>query len=351
MFSAPPDFTVTPFLPVYNRYLDTLYGTILLSCSLLGLCGNLASLLFFLSKGCSDVSNTVYKLICCSDALLCATLLPMGVCFMDGRRAGLLFGDGVLCNAWVYVWSVNCRLSIFLVVVLSVSRALSLTRPFSRTSSSHVLGVVVVYVSLQVVQFLAMQLLEGTSTGFDESKASCSIVFVSISSLELTLLLDTSAILTYVLPIFVVAISCVLSIRKMMKPLVRCCNSSSLAVIRNSRHRATVTILLFALVYALFNIPLVVSLILWTIDKHHGYTLNLHAFDSKLAFFAYYDVFTYYLSTGLNAALNPALYLWRMGEFRMFVKSSMGRLVNKTTVVVSNRSEGEGDIVGAPRPQ
>ena len=333
----------TPFIPVYHTAMDITYGTVCCLCCVLGLLGNIVSFAYFRAKK-NDVSNTVYKIIAVSDALICVNVLPTGICFLNDRNPGFLFANPILCNIWIYLWNTNARLSIFLVVVLCSTRTFSLLRPFSRQHPTTVVLIIAVFVVLQVLQFAGIQfLVSGTTMAYYASRACCAILFMEVRSEVLTIFLDIAANFTFVFPIFAVSLSCLLSIRTILK--ARCgAASPGQTVLRHSRHRATFTILLFAGVYAVFNIPVVVSMVLWTVDAHSGYRFNFHSFDHRREFFAYYESFTFFVSIAINSTINPALYFWRMPSFRSFVKSRFfpgrwaGQRVDATIALFPNRS-------------
>ena len=275
------EFAITtsiPFIPVYDYGLDVLYGSVCCICFVLGLVGNIVSFIYFRSKK-KDVPNTVYRIITINDSVLCMAILPVGICFLTDRNPGIFFGTDILCNAWVYIWNTNCRLSIFLVIVLSSARTYALLRPFASQKLTPVVCIIAIYFVLQVLQFIGFQLVTSTITTFDEQRAACSITFtIDTISNGVAMYLQVAAIFTFIVPIFVVGISCILSIRAILSTVVRGCDSASQAGIRHSRNRATVTILLFASVYAVFNIPLVISMILTIIDAHYDNIYNFYSF-------------------------------------------------------------------------
>jgi hypothetical protein len=129
-------------------------------------------------------------------------------------------------------------------------------------------------------------------------------------------ILEISTSITYVVPAFVVAISCTTSsilLTKGNKQVQR-------ANIQATRNRATVTILLFALVYGICNVPLVTMYILRTrafYTKDWAWFDDLYKFD-KLG---YYTNVSSTLLLAANSAANPLLYYWRMTDLRMYTNS------------------------------
>ena len=222
---------------------------------------------------------------------------------------------------WAYIWHATSRLSIFLVVVLSCSRTYYLLKPFCKQRILPSISLITMYGVFQVCQTIGFQIQEGASAAYVRSMARCAILFVNSESHGTTLCMDVVRVVSFILPMFVVFVSSVISIRVTLRKrdasYLR--QGSGQTELRKSRNRATLTIILFALVYTVFNVPLVVSEILHTIDYHTNYLFDFHSFDYNGKYLLYYDNFVSMLSVTLNAAINPLLYLWRMPSAREFV--------------------------------
>ena len=241
-----------------------------------------------------------------------------------------------MCTVWTYVWHVTSRLSIFLVVVLSVSRTYYLIKPFYKQRIAPSVGVIVAYSLFQVGQTVGFQSQDGTKVAFVPPMARCVMLFATSETNGITLYLDLARVISFILPMCVVFVSSAISIKVTLKKRdIYLRNGSGQTELRKSRNRATLTIILFALVYALFNGPLVVSEILHTIDYHTNYKFDFHSFDYNGKYLLYYDNFVSMLSVSLNAAINPLLYLWRMPSAREFV------LDNSTPHKIRSRRERE----------
>lgn len=303
----------------YATDLDTLYGVLYCLCFLLGLSGNLISLSYFVTRK-RDLPNTLYRIITATDAVTSILSLAVAITFLSEREPGPVFGSPLLCNAWAYVWHVTSRLSIFLVVVLSGSRTYYLNKPFNQQRLGPSLALIALYTALQVSQTVGFQFQHGTGVRFVEPMARCALLFEDTADKNLVLYMDVVRILTIVLPMFVVFLSSLMSIRITLARIDQSIrHGSGRGELRRSRNRATITILLFTLVYAAFNVPLVVSEILHTVDYHTDYRFDFHSFDYQHKYILYYDNFVSLLSVSLNAAINPLLYLWRMPSCRVFM--------------------------------
>ena len=119
------------YTTIFNQAADLIYGSICFLCFLVGTIGNAVSFFYFKSKK-RDISSVSYMMITANDIVVSATVLPVGISFCSKRQPDLLFGNTSSCVAWNYVWNTAVLLSIFLVLSLSVTRTISLLRPFKK---------------------------------------------------------------------------------------------------------------------------------------------------------------------------------------------------------------------------
>ena len=224
-------------------------------------------------------------------------------------------------------------------VVLCVSRTWCLLKPFTPQNSRLMLTVVVGYFIFNLAQIGGMQFEGSYEVGFDSSSATCGFyadyndtsahsndteaVEETESESWVSLLLDVAMIVTYCLPLFVVAICSVIStyLLNHNKNTVNKMEFSSPSAKRliRSRHQASITILIFAFVYAFFNIPLVLFFIAQLVEYHCRVKFKdtLFYFDLKdPEYYFYFGNYIFTMSTVLNSAINPILYLWRMPDCR-----------------------------------
>ena len=123
---------------------DVTYGAICCLCFLIGSCGNMVSFLYFRSKK-RDISSTIYMMITANDVVVSMLVLPVGLSYWSNRQPGLIFGDKYGCAAWLYIWSIAISFSIFLVMCLSITRTISLLRPFRQQNVRYLIVAVMTY--------------------------------------------------------------------------------------------------------------------------------------------------------------------------------------------------------------
>ena len=127
---------------------------------------------------------------------------------------------------------------------------------------------------------------------------------------KVLLLMMSVEMLVYVIPVIVVTTSCIVSTVLLVKR-----REDHVVGLQRSRNKATVTILLFALLYGICNVPLVVRKVLrnytFNISKKWQDFYDIYEFDSHY----YFHSASLTLLIAVNSAANPVLYFWRMERF------------------------------------
>ena len=254
------DGTTEP--PRFNFAADITYGTICLVCFLVGTIGNTASFLHFCTKK-RDICRLMYQLITVTDIVISSAVLPVSVSYLY-YRSPAMFGNTFFCTMWPYCWYISTKLSIFLVVCLCFSRTYSLMKPFSRQRTRWMALSVVIYLVLLGAWLIALHLKKGTGMSFSPYYGRCEM-FLEYSSEVLLLMMMSVEMLVYVIPVIVVTTSCIVSTVLLVKR-----RKEHLVGLQRSRNKATVTILLFALLYGICNVPLMV----WTVLVNYSFEFS-----------------------------------------------------------------------------
>ena len=246
--------------PSYNFTADIIYGTVCLVCFLVGTIGNTASFLHFCTKK-RDICRLMYQLITVTDIVISSAVLPVSVSYLY-YRSPAMFGNTFFCTVWPYCWYISTKLSIFLVVCLCFSRTYSLMKPFSRQRSRWMALSVVIYLVLLAAWLITLHLRKGTRISFTNYYGRCEMLLEYCP--KVLLLMMSVEMLVYVIPVIVVTTSCIVSTVLLVKR-----REDHVVGLQRSRNKATVTILLFALLYGICNVPLVVRKVL------KNYTFNI----------------------------------------------------------------------------
>ena len=132
------------------RHLDIFYGSIALYILTFGLTCNAITLGFFMQAKI-DLVKKIYIMITTIDLITCLLMLPIAISNFDHRNAHL-FAQKFLCNAHGFLWNVSARLTVYLVMILSITRTIYLIFPFKKISQRNVLLSVAIYMLIQLGQ-------------------------------------------------------------------------------------------------------------------------------------------------------------------------------------------------------
>ena len=348
-------FTFTPRLPTYSAPLsprpiftdwiiaetvisesvDKTYGCICCLCFLIGTVGNVVSFLHFKSKK-RDVSSVIYMFITATDIVISVSSLPVGISYLSRRQPGTLFGNEYSCVASYYMWMIAILLSVFLVLCLTVARTISLLRPFLKQRIRYLVISVTMYTLIMFAKVASAHSLDIMYVGFSSFLSRCDLKlrdrppdkenesgFVASS---------VSFNMVYTVPLLVVVVSCVISV----VVLTRRNRNVQQRELQQSRNRATVTILLFALLYGICSTPLVVHLLIISyclITEDWGFYFYMYWFDEN----KFYVAFISSLLPAVNSAANPILYFWRMKPLREYTTAGIRKILRRPVAVINRQ--------------
>ena len=313
---------------VFNKTGDISYGVICCFSFLIGTVGNIVSFLYFKSKK-RDISNVLYMLITANDIVISITALPRGTSFLSDRQPGIILGNRFGCEAQYCIWNVTLALSVFLVICLSAARTISLLRPFQSQKIRYMMVAVVIYFVGILSKVIVLRSLDGVKIEFNAVNCACT-TFISDKALQEVILLIISILynIEFTVPAFVVVVSCTISVVVLTK---RNNLNFQQRELQQSRNRATITILLFALVYFICNICAVLKLMLLTLCKFTDdwtFYFDFYQFDTQNYFRNSFDLFLQ-----ANSAANPVLYFWRMPALREYTMTGIRNIIRLMTEI------------------
>ena len=303
----------------FNQAADVTYGLICMTCCFVGTLGNIFSFFFFKAKK-RDISTVIYMLITGCDIVISILVLPVGISLLSQRNPGLIFGNKISCVAWSHIWMNAVALSTFLVICLSITRTMSLLKPFKPLSRRKLCVAVLVHSVLTPVPALWYHVVGGFKVAFSAYTSQCIATFLPFKDNRMLFyLMVIGRTILIVAPLLVVTISCLMS----AVILIRKNKDVQQRELQQSKNRATLTILLFALLFAICNTPLILHVIMLTV---HFYGMNwdwlfdvLYEFDKS----GYYFTAISTLLIAANSAVNPILYLCRMHRLRDYVVAEL----------------------------
>ena len=320
--------TADPF-DILNETAYNWNGSICCYFFFIGTLGNIVSFLYFKSKK-KDISCVIYMLITANDLVISILVLPVGISFLSKGQPGIIFRNKYGCAVWRNLWSLAVFVSVFLVLCLCVTRTISLLRPFQKQKVRYLVFAVVTYLIINLALIAIMKSNESISVKFSPMYSHCGR-FVDLNDPKgkaALYVISLNENIFCTAPAIVVAISCVISV----VVLTRRNRNVQQRELQQSRNRATVTILLFALLYGVCNLPLIIHNVVMAIilvTNNRQIYDNFYQFDEQF----YYRNTETTLLLAANSAANPILYFWRMPALREYIMSGIRRMLRLITEV------------------
>jgi hypothetical protein len=309
---------------IFQERVDIVIACVSIFLVIIGLFGNAASFLYFTRKTLSarSLPSHVYAVITGCDASIALVALPVIVSLFSSRQKKFIFDEDVQCGIWAVVFYFLKRISIFLVMVVSLTRTVRTVRPLSESIENwHVLIAVVIYglvIALVDAIFLATGWLK---TSYREKESMCEI-FPNIVKADSThsKIYSIALQIELLAPVFIVLASfltCTVSLAKQQREF---------RGIRLRRfRRVTITIAMFTGIFLVCNIPAFAVQLNYLMSAHFKKSKEVKQHSQGLFIGWYLHLLSHFFLTLLNAAVNPCLYLSRMPGYRRWLSRQRDR--------------------------
>lgn len=316
--------TVSPLTPftslpgTFHPLTDQLLGSLLLFLICVGITGNMVSLSFFWATRHNNFPHLLYSGISLVDMVTCLISLPVVPPLMMNRDP-ILFSNATLCMLWAVLFNLQVCMSMFMVLVLSVTRTIHIVAPFYGIKKRSVVVAVVMYLVYLILFRTACLVGEVWDTKYHTADAHCSIIINlrGMSTFNTVVTYYVHLLGGYLAPPVVVFISLLVVVAHLTKKKAAKRTSMLCMSLHESNgfRRVTVTIALFTGTFLLCNLPFFSLITFYAFLP----TLTTAEYNAILGLYTitWYGnlVFGIHL-TVLNAVLNPVLYLARMPSFR-----------------------------------
>eukprot|EP00116_Pleurobrachia_bachei_P005550 sb/3465812/ len=294
---------------------DSLLGIALICCAVLGIPGNFLASRYFISRHRRNIGSILYITISYTDLCTSFSHLPIVFCLFNNRRP-VFFGRQGLCVFWALFFKYLQRFSIFLVMILSVTRCLAITIPFIKLNRLALLVSIGFYAALLITVDLFK--LRPDSYKFVSIGPFCTdsplqqesedlpgnyTSWVTITKTLTTLELGVPSVITF--------FSFAITIAKLSQN----CNSF---IQKQRNKRASVTAAIFTVVFLLCNLPFFTLMVLNTVTRAVGYKYPEPFFTSPFMV-EYSFLVAKIVLTVLNATINPIVYYHRIRDFRRWI--------------------------------
>ena len=316
---------------------DILFGVTSLVCFVIGTVGNMFAATYFLSRSPAVTPNAfIYSCINITDILICTLALFSGLANLSAEFREIIFSNVFICNLWGMLWNITVRISVYLIGVLCLSRAVTLYRPYTKPSLWSV-AIPILFYSLLMVLQAAIPYIHGARYNYIPLYKICTWKLSDLfqpSSTPFKVWFFLFNILEFVLPVIPVVGSCFFMIFKLRT------QKSTNRAITSIKREATITIILLTVIYLVWNLPLCVVTTLNYIkicpSAHFSFSIpvRLRSFINAQTIL-------------LNSVCNTCLYFYRIADLRKWTVSvtrgwisAVGKWARKKRVVRLPSSPG-----------
>ena len=304
----------------YSQFDDHKVGTyfvggMTITLMIIGILGNIPAFLYFCRKW-KRTPDMFYTMITAIDFCTSISTFPV-IASLLHNRSPILFDSTIICTSWPVFFYLSVRVSMFLVMLMSISRTIALIFPFYDIHRhDNKIYPVTLFYSLALLVIDAVYLIfEELKARFKENLSLCELQIEKTESIEdyskgayfYSIFLQ----FTILLPSLLVFVSFVSSTIFLLK------KKSMQNDGKKKFRKVSITIALFSALFLACNLPCFALQAIYFIALVGNDRLNLIAQDPILSNFSH--LLSVFLLTVLNAALNPCFYLLRMPQYRKWL--------------------------------
>ena len=224
--------------------LDTFLGVVLILCGVIGFPANFLSFIYFINRTTTNISLKLYSVISLTDGFTCLLVLADAKVLFENRGPGW-FENIHFCKFWAISFEILSQYSMFLVMMISVTRAITIVKPQYKIDKKKVIICLVLFPCEYILERVigtdnAVQDMYGFSIDHpfcwvNSYKQKVRTIFKTLTALKICL----------------ASIAIFLAYLVSMKALFGGSRAGSMDKI----HRASITITLFTLIFLICNIP------------------------------------------------------------------------------------------------
>ena len=282
---------------------DKLLGSVLVICTVIGVSGNATALGYFRSTKRKDLATLLYLAVSCID--ICTSIAHFPVTFtLFVERQPLLFSNEAFCGTWFFVSYCLQLLSMFLVMLMTVSRTVASAFPFYEVSTKRVVGAFLLQ-CLVLVLLIILATVWAREFFYATDAAFCD---VTMEDTGFALFISIFFTVELAIPPVVIFFSFVICLVKLSKP-------TPSAASQEYNRQAAVTVTMFTGIFMCCNLPHFTNILLYLIGKLIA-DWSCNPFHSTQFMYWYAWPVSVIVFTVLNATLNPILYYCRMSGFK-----------------------------------
>ena len=300
-----------------------IFGVICMVSFVVGVIGNSVAVFHFWRKK-KDRPTIIYSCIALNDLLLSILILFPGLSYMQYHS--FWSNNLLVCNLWGVLWNITTVMSIFFILLMSISRTKALMLPFSRNTTTPIIVSIITYFGIQISQSFLPFFFENAYK-YEAKTFICVWNYdeeIPTGTRQYKLFTLLYSTMQRGLPFIPIMVCSILSIvvlyssdkKRLLFGVRRSVaskdgNSQEKPVLRELKNRASVTITIFTLAYAALATPYIVYMILTSLIIFKP-NQDLLSFDTDHVFQAVALV----ICVALHAAVSPVICIVRMRDLR-----------------------------------
>ena len=292
------------------RTYDALLATGFFICLVIGLPGNCLALAYFAQTKNRNLPTLLYMAASSTDIVTSIVHLPVTLNLLNMRDPGLL-GSEIFCRVWYYTLLSLQLMSMFVVMLLSLSRTIVILFPFYRINKKVVL--MSIPAALLYYSVWNVWLAVDGEYYYEYGAGYCGLRFdyESIGGFDVSgaMTMINYCVSTGIPPIIVFA--------AMVTAIARLRSQKVSHESQRKSQQASLTIILFATVFLACNLLTFINVALYTSFQFMPDKGYLDFYKNQFMFF-YSWLISEIFCTVLNSSLNPILYVCRIRELRVW---------------------------------
>ena len=286
---------------------------------IVGIPGNIFALCFFQTQ-VSDLPTLLYLVTAVNDITLILTTLP-NIVSLSHQRKPMWFGNRNFCHVTGMLGTILPAFSVAIVGTLCVSRTVQLFLMTRKVNKKFILFLLFFYFTYLVTSEVVPVLASDFVFFYTSTEIYCWDSTNSSKGKNIDIGMD---MIMFAIPVVPILLCCVVSTVKIWMTRKLACASNDINALKS---RATTTILIFTLVYIIFNIPIFLVQVLRV-----ALIFQNEPYPGK--YFSNYFMYQYgwhvakTLLPACNAAINPVIYFARIARYRVWLIRKIGRDVS-----------------------
>ena len=303
---------------IYSSTADKAIGGSLIVFMIMGLFGNLTATFYFWGRRHENFPDYLYAINSIVDTLISVLACPVIASLLHDRSA-MFFSNNSFCSVFALLFTFLQRYSMFVVMVISVTRTVSISAPFHSVKEPVVKIVMLTYGILLAVLYTTLLAVGRIFAIYFNKTVHCFPATMTMVGWEWTLYMLIHLVPALLVPV-TVFFSLIFSCKSLMKKTVLGSEDDKLF------WRISVTIALFTAGFLICNIPLFFIYVISSFEIWFKLEVSTSSFLPE-SFVYWYDwLLAAIFLTTLNASINPCLYFFRMPQFRLWICKRSDRL-------------------------